>query len=487
MVIVAIANAQDYTDAIRYSERFNLGDARYSAMGGAFSALGNNHSAILDNPASIGVFGGNSYEFSLNNGIVSSSTNYLNTNQKNNYGLFNANVGLLFKIDLPENEMKAKYLNFSYTCNQVNNFNNAIGFKANNNSSSLTDELLRNFENNPKALTYVADDAQQTDLIYKDANGNYNSDFIKRMNNGTYIRGPYGIDQIQKLTTSGRVNENSYGFGTNILNKVYLGGTFNVSNVMYSEHELYSEINSNNSNSSFNNFTSDRTITDRGKGYGYKIGVIGIPVKNVRLAVSYHSPTFWQINREYQTQMQFSFIDSSINYTKSTNNNPDNFKYKLFTPSKLVFGLAYTYKKTLILSADYEFMKYTNAMVSSTDSYSDYDYVNKDIATFARIVNNIKFGAEMKYGPLSFRGGAAFYQNPYNISNVFYKDGFTDYRVSYSGGIGLKDENFYIDLALVNTTFPSFRYIYTDYDGNTLYSKTKSTVTNVVLTLGLKY
>ena len=482
MVIVAITNAQDYTDAIRYSERFNLGDARYSAMGGAFSALGNNHSAILDNPASIGVFGGNSYEFSLNNGIISSSTNYLNTNQKNNYGLFNANVGLLFKVELPENEMKAKYLNFSYTCNQVNNFNNAIGFNAYNNSSSLTDELLRNFENNPNALTSVANDAWKTYLINQDANNNYYSDFITKTSNGTYIRGSYGIDQIQKLTTSGRVNQNSYGFGTNILNKVYLGGTFNVSNLMYSEHEVYSENNSNNSNTSFNSFTSDRTITDRGKGYGYKIGVIGIPVKNVRLAVSYHSPTFWQINREYQTQMQFSFTDSNKQYTNSTNNNPDNFKYKLFTPSKLVVGLAYTFKKTLILSADYEFMKYSNAIVSSTDSYS-YDYVNKDITSFARIINNLKFGAEMKYGPLSFRGGAAFYQSPDN----FYKDGFTDYRVSYSGGIGLKDENFYIDLALVNTTFPSFRYIYTDYDGNTLYSKTKSTVTNVVLTLGLKY
>src|ERR1035437_674588 len=96
--VIVATQAQDFTNAVKYTQSFNIGDARYSAMGGAFSALGNNHSSIFDNPGSIGVFKGNSYEFSLNNGWSLSTTNFLDASQKNNTNMFNGNIGLLFKF-----------------------------------------------------------------------------------------------------------------------------------------------------------------------------------------------------------------------------------------------------------------------------------------------------------------------------------------------------------------------------------------------------
>ncbi|MBT3444651.1 MAG: hypothetical protein HN443_06390 [Flavobacteriaceae bacterium] len=48
--------AQSMDDAIRYVRPELKGTARYMAMGGAFTALGGDFSAIKDNPASAAVF-----------------------------------------------------------------------------------------------------------------------------------------------------------------------------------------------------------------------------------------------------------------------------------------------------------------------------------------------------------------------------------------------------------------------------------------------
>ena len=48
--------AQNVDDALRYSQVFYGGTARFMSMGGAFTALGGDLSSLSQNPAGIGVF-----------------------------------------------------------------------------------------------------------------------------------------------------------------------------------------------------------------------------------------------------------------------------------------------------------------------------------------------------------------------------------------------------------------------------------------------
>ena len=48
--------AQNVDDALRYSQIFYGGTARFMSMGGAFTALGGDISSLSQNPAGIGVF-----------------------------------------------------------------------------------------------------------------------------------------------------------------------------------------------------------------------------------------------------------------------------------------------------------------------------------------------------------------------------------------------------------------------------------------------
>jgi hypothetical protein len=48
--------AQNVEDALRYSQIFYGGTARFMSMGGAFTALGGDMSSLSQNPAGLGVF-----------------------------------------------------------------------------------------------------------------------------------------------------------------------------------------------------------------------------------------------------------------------------------------------------------------------------------------------------------------------------------------------------------------------------------------------
>ena len=55
-ISIIIVNAQNESDALRYSTQNLTGTARYSAMGGAFGSLGAEFSALSSNPAGIGMY-----------------------------------------------------------------------------------------------------------------------------------------------------------------------------------------------------------------------------------------------------------------------------------------------------------------------------------------------------------------------------------------------------------------------------------------------
>ena len=56
LFVSAISFSQNVDDALRYSQVFYGGTARFMSMGGAFTALGGDISSLSQNPAGLGVF-----------------------------------------------------------------------------------------------------------------------------------------------------------------------------------------------------------------------------------------------------------------------------------------------------------------------------------------------------------------------------------------------------------------------------------------------
>ena len=131
---------QNVDDALRYSQVFYGGTARFMSMGGAFTALGGDLSSLSQNPAGIGVF--RASEMS-----VTPQLNYINSeagfhgNTSSDY-LYNFNLGQAgFVSNIVSNKVSTGLIkfNFGYSFNKTNNLYQSTLIQGVNNTSSMAD------------------------------------------------------------------------------------------------------------------------------------------------------------------------------------------------------------------------------------------------------------------------------------------------------------------------------------------------------------
>jgi hypothetical protein len=157
-----------------------------------------------------------------------------------------------------------------------------------------------------------------------------------------------------------------------------------------------------------------------------------------RLGFAVHTPTYYQMDDIYTSSITANFS----NYTNTYKSPDGNFTYSLTTPFKAIGSFAVIFQGQGLVSFDYEFTDYSSAHFSANDfSYSD---VNRIISNVYKPSSNFHIGTEWKYKIFSFRAGSAIHSSPfdgkYNFTNG------SQAAISYTGGIGFRDNNFFLDL-----------------------------------------
>jgi hypothetical protein len=131
--------AQTVDDALRYSQIFYGGTARFMSMGGAFTALGGDMSSLSQNPAGIGVFRSSELTISPQLFHIRTTAGFKGTTTDYLYD-FNLNqAGIVLNIISNENESGLVMLNFGYSFNKTNNLDQSIRIQGVSTSSSMAD------------------------------------------------------------------------------------------------------------------------------------------------------------------------------------------------------------------------------------------------------------------------------------------------------------------------------------------------------------
>jgi len=140
-VIVALSqtlSGQNIDDALRYSQNFYQGTARFNAMGGAFTALGGDLSAIPLNPAATAIF--RSTEFAVTPQLFCNKVTTTFTGSTSDFttktGL--GQIGFVSALNLGSGS-GLNGLSFSYTFNRTNNFNLYSTISGTLDNSSMAD------------------------------------------------------------------------------------------------------------------------------------------------------------------------------------------------------------------------------------------------------------------------------------------------------------------------------------------------------------
>lgn len=470
---ISLGYAQKDTDLMRYSQLNLGGDARFTAMGGAFGALGANASALGVNPAGLGIYSKNEVSFSMALNQNVSNTRYFNTPRESwdiqfNIPQFSGVITIFEGSQLAADEWRR--VQFAFGMNRTNDFNSTARIEGFNTSSSYVQSVV----NDANGTHYNQLDPFYAELFYY----SWLIDTVQGQNNKykTFLEGGR-LMQKKNITTRGSSNEVFFSFGGNFSDYLYVGATIGVPVVRYEEYSIYSEENTEGTdyNPSFRSFQLAENLETRGTGINLKLGMIYKPLDFFRVGLAFHTPTYYSMTDRYRTSLTYT-MGGVVNESKDSPSG--SYNYEMITPSRAIGSVAFVIGRYGLLSADYEYIDYSRMRMIESSSHAW--TVNDVVHDNYRSTGNIRLGTEWRLSTFSLRGGYAYQGSPYKNSTI---NNWSNHSVSF--GIGFKSGATSFDLSYVRQLTSQDYHLYSLPDQVVPFanlSQTKSVMNFTVVT-----
>jgi hypothetical protein len=489
--------AQIPSDALKFTQTFNGGTARFVSMGGAFGALGGDFSSLSLNPAGLGVYRTSEFTFTPSFKSRTVSSDYNGSNGKDTRNKLNFdNIGFVLSFK-PNGDSQTGLVNFNlaFGYNNTNDFNTYAYARGNNSSNSIMDYFAKQAKNSDSYDMTFPSDVNDPYNPYLDSNAPWeaimawNTFLIDTVtgNNLNYNPLKYGGNLLQrnKISSSGSTGEYVMSLGLNFNNNLFIGASLNATNLKYSSSSTFSEDSLSNTSipniDKFNYLDYKQTLETNGTGYNLKIGVIYKPIDGLRLGFTLHTPTYFSLQDTYSYSLE---ADSKFgNWSSNTPNS--RYDYHLETPFKTIGSAAYVFKDKGLISLDVERINYSTMRFRDGGDGYDYSQENDAIKNTYKNVTNIRVGGEYRINDIFLRGGYAFYPSPY-------KTGFLNENANrslISGGIGYRSGTFFVDATYLYS-IQNEKYVFYQSSDNSVYTdpvSTKLTEGKVIVTVGFKF
>lgn len=500
-------HAQGDFEVLQASRLEYGGTARFQSMGGAFGSLGGDFSSISVNPAGLGVY--RSAEFSLTPSLFHNTTesNYMGSNSSDFVYNFNINnVGYVGHVDLGKSGWVS--FNFGLGFSRHSNYYQNQFISTNSATGSLLEEFTLNAQGDvgnyyfegmalsTGAIFYkeiatgkiveptdVTDQEIQDLPLYEDFV--YSNDFYhySELDENNLI---FGQPLDQDSRSQGKRSEFVISAAGNYNHKVYIGASVGIQRLRYeNQFDHYETTNGSQfaqtypSDIYFDNFNFSTTTNTYGTGFNFKAGVIARPIEFLRIGASIHTPTIFNMESEFYSQMSTELTngDSYQDRTELLIS-----EFKAITPLKATAGIALQAKEIGLISFDYEFIDYSNMKFRMDDERTYERTVNDDISAMYKSTHNFRGGAEFRYGPFFFRGGVSYYATPFE--DEIDPDNINDI-ISYSGGLGFGSNGFKLDFGYVrSTTGNEFQPIQIQQLG---FAETESVISRFIATIAFRF
>lgn len=500
---VLSANAQDITEAYNLSNLTVQGTARSMGFGNALGSVGADFGTTSVNPAGLGLYRMSEFTFTPSLRMNSSSSQYLGMTTDDNNVHFNINnFGMVF-TNAPKGKRAEhtqwKAVSFAFGMNRVADFNRNYSYEGNNNTSSATQNfeadanLYPNDPSSSEPLTVPGYLGYQSYLInYDTASGNF------------YSVVPFsgGVHQLKTAKQHGHVDDYTLSLGANYMEKLMLGATVGIPSVKYHLESSYSETLAPGNNvanpDNFTSFTENQTLDITGGGINLKIGAIYKITDNIRVGAAFHTPTAYFITDVYTPYIS-SYVGGYNNIVSVQNGGTatNQFDYTFVTPFRSILSGTYIFKGIGFITADYEYVGYGGMRfiypddADATTNYQQQENgINKDLKNTYKGTSNFRVGAEGLITKFFMaRAGFGYYGNPYKASGA---DGS---RMDISGGLGFRTQYFFVDVALVHSTYKSefqpyaidYNYVVSGPAAAVPVAHTDFSINNIALTVGCKF
>lgn len=490
LIVIADVFAQNDMDALRYSQTEFGGSSRSVATGGAFGALGGDFGSLSINPAGIAVYRESEFTFTPAFYTAFSNSEYLGSNNfESKYNFNFSNIGGVISYIYKEaNDGKIAprtngwvSSNFGIGMNRIKNFNNRVYFEGLNSTNSIVDTYVEqanagggvSLNNLEQSYPFGADLAYATYLM--DPTDSLGGTYFRAFSLGS------GLMQRKEIVRSGSHNDFAITFGGNYSNKIYVGAGFNFPVIRFYEFTTFEEeATSSDTATNFNSLRINDDLSSEGQGFNFRFGIIARIGDFMRIGGSVQTPTFYEMTDRFSTRFSSDIL--SDNHEKSS---PDGkFSYYITTPMKATTSMAFVIGKRGLISADYEVIDYSTARLRSL-SYNFFDE-NESIYEKYHQTGNLRVGTEWKFENISLRGGYGIYGTPFHSA---YKPatGGNQSKTFYTFGIGLREKEYFCDLAYVYSQASDYHTSYSLKNTSIPGSVNTTTAHNFQMTVGVRF
>lgn len=485
--------AQSTEDFLLFSTQEYQATARFSGMGGAFNALGGDFGTLSTNPGGIGMYRTSEASFTPSVSSNLTTTDYLGmsiNDTRTRFGV--SNMGFVDSWSTGKEKGLVSY-NFALGYNKLMGFHKYAPLTGSNSTSSILDSYadLANLHfsyndqdfirRTPAADLYLAKEFPVEHWTSAAAvkNGivdNPDPDVDKYVN---ILEDGDRVNQDRYLSQSGSVGEYVFSAGGNLSNILYFGFTVGLQDLSFDRKISFREQAAGGNRSLYVSNQSNEYQHTEGTGVNLKLGAILKPVEAFRIALAFHTPTWYSMESSYS----FDMISNTGSGTYSTGSPyADIYGYRFQTPYRIEAGIAGIIGKYGLVSIDYELVGYKSMKIR--DDWNSSWAQDHTRAANTGYVNssNLRVGAEayLGYG-MMIRGGFNYYQAPYATN----AEGFE--RYAYSGGIGYRGECFFADFAYVLNTGKYFSTPYVSESNPAAVATEKEDRTRFMLTIGVKF
>ncbi|PKA83558.1 hypothetical protein ATE92_1714 [Ulvibacter sp. MAR_2010_11] len=490
---MAVVNAQDITDGLRYSMDDTNGTARFNALSGAFGALGGDFSAIAINPAGSAVFLTNGATVSLGLHDRENNASYFNSSAKS----FDTDVtlnqaGIVFVFNNATEDSSWKKFTLGLNFNNDKNYDDEL-FIAGTGNTSIGEFFLANAQGIPLELlqlqggetisdlyAYLGETqgsaAQNAFLGYQgyifdpmDPNDTQNTQYMSNITDGSF-------NQEYIALQRGFRGKYTLNFAAQYTEDFYFGINLNSHSIDFDKSTYLYESNSN-AGSLVRQVGFENNLSVLGAGFSAQFGGIMKVADNLRFGLTYDTPTWYVISEETTQYLETVRVEDGSSISEIIDPRIINVyeDYNLRTPGKIAASAAYIFEKQGLLSFDYSYKDYSQIQFRpSNDPF--FVIENLNINNALKGASSYKIGGEYRINELSLRGGFRFEESPYkNGTTVGDLQGF-------SAGLGYNFGNYTFDLSYARAEQSRERQLYKV--GLTDTASINTITSNFIFTLG---
>ncbi len=276
-------------DAQRFAERSVMGTARYVGMGGAMTAIGGDPTAVLDNPAGLGLYRRNEIAMTIDWTVdYTQQLGARDSYQRERF--FTPNITGVMAWGNPNKQRGMIFNNFMFSYNRLASFNRDIVAQGKqlgmvqticNITNGLPEADLQNQPWDDFEIAWLSILGYETYLINPTTNNQWApvDDFT---------------DGSLSISESGNYDQYTISWASNINNQWYLGLSLNIPTLSYTKNVSILESNR------FNSAELKSMYYVSGVGVSGSLGLIYRPIRSLRIGASIHTPMV--LNLSVQTE-----------------------------------------------------------------------------------------------------------------------------------------------------------------------------------------